>query len=270
MTARVVVVGSLNIDLVVGVERHPGPGETVLGGELTRLPGGKGANQALAAARAGAAVHLVGRVGDDADGQTYLAGLAGSGVDVTHVRQTPDATTGTALITVADSGENTIVVAPGANGWVRPSDVDDADGTIRAADVLLVQLELPMDTVVRAVEVARRAGVRAVVNASPVRDVPGALLDAADPVIVNEPEARALGLSDACVTLGARGARWGGRRADPPPVEVVDTTGAGDVFAGTLAARLAEGRTAGEALWSAVDASAAATTWRGAQGWQLR
>lgn len=266
----VVVVGSVNIDLVSHVERHPEPGETLLGSDLVRSPGGKGANQALAAARAGASVVLVGRVGDDADGEAYVAGLRERDVDVGELRTTEGSPTGAALIVVSSAGENTIVVAPGANARLDEADVDAVADTIAAADVLLVQLEVPLECVLRAVEVARQGGTRVVLNPSPVQDLPDTLLDAADPLVVNEHEAQQLGRDDACTTLGSQGATWHGARATPPPVDVVDTTGAGDVFAGTLAAHLASGADDEAALRAAVEASAQATTWDGAQGWSLR
>lgn len=269
MTGRVAVVGSLNLDLVVHVERHPEPGETVMGGDVIRMPGGKGANQAVAAARAGAEVHLVGRVGEDADGQRYLRDLTARGVNTRHVRETADSATGAAMITVAASGENSIVVAPGANARVTVCDVDAAASTIESSDVLVVQLEIPMDAVARAVAVAAEAGVRVVVNPSPVQALPAAVVQAADPAIVNEHEAGALGLADPCVTRGSNGATWRGWSATPAPAPVVDTTGAGDVFAGTLAACLASGLAEPDALKTAVDAATEATTWHGAQGWRL-
>ncbi|QMW68370.1 ribokinase [Mumia sp. ZJ1417] len=265
----VVVVGSLNVDLVTTVARHPEPGETVLGGDLVRLRGGKGANQALAARRAGASVAMIGRVGDDADGRAYRAAMSDAGVDVTHLHLTPAAPTGTALIVVDEAGENSIVVAPGANARLDAADVEAAREMIATADVVLVQLEIA-DEAVRAVAgVAARAGTRLVVNASPVRDLPAEVLRQADPVVLNEHEAAAYGLAtggDAvCVTLGGRGATWGEATATPPPVLPVDTTGAGDAFAGALAAALAARVPREEALRAAVDAGAEATTWPGAQ-----
>lgn len=264
-SARVAVVGSLNVDLVTEVRRHPSPGETVLGGDLRRARGGKGANQAIGAVRAGASVALVGRVGDDADGRAYRDALAAAGVDVTHLRTTPDVATGTALIVVDGQGENTIVVAPGANARLTAADVRDAAGAIREADVVLVQLEIGQDAVDAVSEVAGEAGTRLVLNASPVRPLPPSLLALADPLVVNEHEAREYDAVSLCVTLGSAGARWGEDSAMPPRVEVVDTTGAGDAFAGALAAALAAGEGRAGALGAAVAAGAEATTWLGAQ-----
>lgn len=275
-SAAVCVVGSVNVDLVTGVARLPAPGQTVAGRGLARLPGGKGANQALAAARAGARVGLVGRVGDDDAGTAYRRGLARRGVDCAHLWVTPDETTGQALVTVDDYGENTIVVVSGANARLRPADLDAALPAIRAAAVVLVQLEVPLDTVARAARLAAAAGARVVLNPSPWPDAPADLLvevlAAADPVIVNEHEADRLPSGVArsvCVTLGSRGARWGRHAAPAGATTVVDSTGAGDAFAGTLAAALATGTGPADALSAAVAAGSAACAWPGAQGWTL-
>lgn len=271
----VVVLGSLNADLVVPVHAHPRAGETVLGGELTRHPGGKGANQAAAALAAGASVRLLGRVGDDEVGAAYVRGLSRLGVDVSGVLTTDGRPTGHALITVDTSGENAIVVSSGANAAVSPVDVDAWQAVIASADVLLVQLELPLPSVVTAARAAFRAGVRVVINAAPVADLPGDVYEQADPVVVNEGEAVALGVAppSLCLTLGARGARWirRGRSTEvaAPQVGVIDTTGAGDAFAGTLAAALAAGADELEALDAAVTAGSAAVSRAGAQDWRL-
>lgn len=265
----VCVVGSLNIDLVTTVEAHPRPGETVRGSGLDRLPGGKGANQALAAARAGATTVLCGRIG--ADGTAYRDALAARGVDCAAVRET-DTVSGHALIAVDAHGENTIIVVPGANATLTEAEVATHAEVIASADVLLLQLEIPMPAVVRAARVAREAGVRVVLNPSPWSVPPTELLSAADPVVVNEHEADRLpdGVArSVCVTSGARGARWGEHEvAAPVDVDVVDTTGAGDAFTGALAAALAAGAGEAEALRRAVAAGTAATGWSGAQGWQ--
>ncbi|WP_262852008.1 ribokinase [Mumia quercus] len=268
-TGAVVVVGSLNVDLVTSVARHPSPGETVLGSDLVRLRGGKGANQALAARRAGAGVTMVGRVGDDGDGEAYRSALAEAGVDVTFLQTTPGVPTGTALIVVDPTGENAIVVAAGANARLEADDVRSARAALEGADVVLVQLEIGDEAVRAVAEVAATTGTRLVLNASPVRDLPRSLLAQADPVVVNEHEAQAFGLSGAddgvCVTLGGRGATWGGTTVPAPRVAAVDTTGAGDAFAGALASALAAGAGREDALRAAVAAGAEATTWSGAQ-----
>lgn len=269
MTPRVVVIGSLNIDLVANVPAHPRPGETVLARSLQRSFGGKGANQAVAARRAGADVRLVGCVGDDADGADYLAALTAQGMDVTAVRRVAGAPTGTALVVVDDHGENAIVVAPGANAQVTPDDV--AALTMRPEDVVLLQLEVPLEVVTAAARAAAVAGAQVVLNVAPYAVLPADVLATAEPVVANEHEAARLrGPSQSLVvTRGARGARWERdgvvTEALAPKVEVVDTTGAGDVFAGTLAAALASGADPAVALRRAVDASAESVTRPGAQ-----
>lgn len=266
----VCVVGSLNIDLVTKVAAHPAPGETVRGAGLDRLPGGKGANQAVAAARAGARSVLCGRIGPD--GADYRTGLVRRGVDCDGVLVV-DSPTGHALIAVDERGENTIIVVAGANAELDTDGVDRHRTAIAGADVLLLQLEIPTEAVLRAAAVARAAGVRVVLNPSPWRLPPAELSAVADPLIVNEHEAAALPADTAgsvCVTLGGRGARWGELTAPAPSdVRVVDTTGAGDSFAGALAAALAAGAAREEALRSAVAAGTEACTWPGAQGWRL-
>jgi ribokinase len=266
----VCVVGSLNIDLVTTVAAHPAPGETVRGRGLDRLPGGKGANQALAAARAGARTLLCGRIG--ADGVTYRDGLSERGVDCTGVREVPDTPSGHALIAVDEHGENTIIVIPGANAALDADEVDRHADAIAQADVLLLQLEIPMPGVLRAAALAAGAGVRVLLNPSPWLLPPAELLAVADPLVVNEHEASQLpsgGARSVCVTLGAQGAHWGEHTAAAGDVPVVDTTGAGDSFAGVLAAALAAGADDATALRQAVIAGGEACGWAGAQGWRL-
>ena len=269
---RVLVLGSLNVDLVTRVERHPRPGETVLGEGLDRLAGGKGANQAVAAASAGAEVVMLGAVGDDDAGRSYVQRLQRLGIDTDGVVVRKDEPTGTALIVVDDSGENTIVVAAGANGTVG----EEAIAVVEAAgpgDVLLVQLEVPLETVARACAIAVRRGVRVVLNAAPYAGAPGDAFALADPVVVNEHEARMLadtaGLPGSLlVTFGASGADWNGLRqpaVDVPEAEVVDTTGAGDAFCGVLAAALARGEEREPALRAALQAGADSVRHPGAQ-----
>ncbi|HEX4704421.1 MAG TPA: ribokinase [Pseudonocardiaceae bacterium] len=266
----VCVVGSLNIDLVTTVARHPGPGETVRGAGLDRLPGGKGANQALAAARAGATTLLCGRIG--VDGVEYRDGLVRRGVDCGGVRTVADTASGHALIAVDGRGENTIIVIPGANAAMTADEVTQHADAIAGADVLLLQLEIPMPSVLSAAELARAAGVRILLNPSPWSIPPAELLLVADPLVVNEYEAAELPAdvaSSACVTLGARGARWGAAAVPAPPGDIVDTTGAGDSFAGALAAALASGADRLSALRLATAAGTEACGWPGAQGWRL-
>ena len=267
---RVVVLGSLNVDLVAAVDRHPRPGETVLAQEdLRRYAGGKGANQAVAAAAAGARVTMVGAVGDDDGGRAYLARLRQRGIDVSGVRVVPDQPTGQAWITVSDlDAENMIVVVPGANAHLGEVDLELADG-----DVLLAQLEVPMAVVVAAASRAHAAGARVVLNAAPYAALPPELAAVADPVVVNEHEALLLADSGVVprsllVTFGGAGCSWDGEEHDGTPVaeeELVDSTGAGDAFCGALAAALAAGVGREDALRLASAAGAAAVRRAGAQ-----
>lgn len=269
---RVVVLGSLNIDLVTRVERHPKPGETLTGEGLERLAGGKGANQAVAAAAAGAEVTMVGCVGDDEGGRAYVERLQGKGIDVSAIRTVAGSPSGHALITVAASGENTIVVIPGANACVGDVEL----GSLRQlgpGDVLLLQLEVPLPVVARAALAARDRGARVVLNCAPYAGLPPDVVALADPVVVNEHEALALADSDLVatsllVTFGAKGAAWDGEQLPGvavAPDEVVDTTGAGDAFCGALAAALAAGTGRSEALRLAARAGAEAVRHEGAQ-----
>ncbi|MGN6743624.1 MAG: PfkB family carbohydrate kinase [Amnibacterium sp.] len=264
------VLGSLNVDAIVRVARHPLPGETVLGGPVELRFGGKGANQAVAAAVAGAAVRMVGRVGDDAEGRAYRDRLAAFGVDVAAVRVDPAAATGRAAIAVDGAGENTIIVSPGANAAVGREDLTALDA-LAPDDVLLTQLEIDLEVVGAAVRLAAARGARVVLNAAPFAPLPAEVLALADPVVANEAEAAALAASGAVpvqllVTRGAAGSAWGAievpaeRVADP-----VDTTGAGDTYCGALAAALAAGADPAEAMARAAAAAARSVTWLGAQ-----
>jgi ribokinase len=267
--AVVMILGSLNVDLVTRVERHPAPGETVLGDGLVRVPGGKGANQAVAAAEAGAKVAMVGRVGDDAAGAAYVERMKHLGIDVRGLQVTPATPSGHALIAVSAEGENTIVVIPGANGQVGLADLGPLDA-LGPGDVLLTQLELPLDVIAQGVRTAHGRGARVVLNIAPYASLPAEVLALADPVVANEHEAKQLAADGAdpaslLVTLGGDGARWGELTAATPKVEVVDTTGAGDAFCGALAAALAAGADNEAALTAAVAAGAQAVTRPGAQ-----
>jgi ribokinase len=249
-------VGSINLDLVVRSERLPQPGETVSGARFSRVPGGKGANQAVAAARLGAEVRMIGCVGRDELAEEALAGLREAGVEDGWLAR--DAPTGVALITVDGAGETTIVVAPGANAELRPDDVSVSDGAV------LCQQEIAPDTVARAAELASRF----FLNAAPARD--GA--PEAELTVVNRLELEALGTRRGlvCLTLGAEGAvllEDGEEvaRAAPPPVEAVDGTAAGDAFTACLVVSLLEGRARDEALRRACAAGALAASRFGAQ-----
>jgi ribokinase len=265
VTVRACVVGSTNVDLVLQVPSLPRAGETLLGAAARREAGGKGANQAVALARLGAAVSFVSAVGTDADGDWSLEQLQAEGVDVAAVARV-DAPTGLAVVMVDAVGENSIVVSPGANALV-------AAPTALAADVLLLSLEVPLETVAAAAAVGRRAGVPVVLNAAPAAALPAALLDDVDVLVVNENEWEALGRPTdgrVVVTLGAAGCRVleEGRSVDVPavPVDVVDTTGAGDCFAAALALGIGSGQPLVEAVPLAVRAAALSVTKPGARG----
>ena len=254
---RLTVVGSINLDLVVRAERLPRPGETVSGASFSRVPGGKGANQAVAAARLGADVALVGRVGNDSVAAEALTVLSEAGVEKRWLAK--DVPTGIALITVDGEGETTIVVAPGANAELCPDDLALGD-----AEAVLCQQEIPAETVARAAELAPRF----FLNAAPAREgAPDAEL-----TVVNRLELEALGERRGlvCLTLGAAGAVLleDGRevaRAEPPPVEAVDGTAAGDAFTACLVVSLLEGRSRDESLIRACAAGALAASRFGAQ-----
>ena len=262
------VVGSVNLDIVASVDRLPVPGETVTGAELHRYPGGKGANQALAAQRLGADVQLVACVGDDAVADEALALLHEGGVDLGRCRRVEQAPTGTALISVAPDGENHIVVAPGANRLLESGSLD-----LPVADAMICQLEVPAEPIARA---AGEFGGFFCVNLAPAMHVDVSVLQRADLVIVNETEAMWYGDSlDACrgmiaTTFGAAGAllqRQGEdiARAKPPRIDAVDTTAAGDSFTAALTVALVEGQDPEAALAFACAAGAAAATKMGAQ-----
>lgn len=284
--STVAVVGSCNVDFVVPVPKLPGPGETVLGGDHLRFPGGKGANQSVAAAKLGSRVAFVGCVGDDSLAPTIVSALDGVGVDTSWLRRVPDVPSGIALITVAEDGENTIAVSPGANARVAPADIEAAAPVLSGAAVTLVQLEISLDAVTAAV---RAAGGRVVLNPAPARELPADLLASVDVLVPNrselgvlarapEPstpdEAAALAATLAgpravVVTLGADGALVveGGKATHVPATEVtaVDTTGAGDAFCGALADGLARGENLVAAAEWAVRVAGVSTTRWGAQ-----
>ncbi len=293
----VVVVGSVNADLIVQVEHRPGAGETVLGGDLAVRPGGKGANQAVAAARLGAGVTFVGCVGSDAYAGLLVESLVEAGVDVRELRRVPGPS-GTALITVTPDGDNSIVVSPGANARMEPARLDELGDTFAAARIAVLQCELPLPVVERAAMLAGEHGVRLQLNLAPPAPLPAAVLALADPLVVNEHEAAALlnrsaggppgrtgsagsagpddladllalGPRSVVLTLGRHGAvaGWpeGRARVEAPRVSAVDTTGAGDALAGALACRLALGDVLTDAVGYAVRVGSTAVMRRGAQ-----
>jgi ribokinase len=289
--ADVFVLGSINQDFILKVERRPEPGETVTNAELSTQNGGKGANQAAAAALLGASVTFLGRVGDDEFGGPLVRALADKGIDTGLVEQASGKSTGAAFITVTPDGENAITVAPGANRSLTPEDVDAASGKIGDSSVLVAQMEIPVKTVLRAVEVADEKGTRALVNLAPTFEVPRELLEKLDPLVVNEheagfllgsrvegvdgalsaaPELLSLGPRSAVITVGEDGAVFADGESTghlpAPEVDVVDTTGAGDAFVGALAIKLAHNASLEEAVAYAVRAGAGAVTKEGAQG----
>ncbi len=283
--ANILVVGSINMDLVVRVPHSPMPGETVLGGDFETFPGGKGANQAVAAARMGGDVTMVGRVGNDDFGDTLIQGLLQDNVKTTHVTKDPQAPTGIAMIAVAANGENSIVVASGANMEVTEEDVAKASSLMEKTDILLVQLECPLEAVIAAVDLAKAHHVPVVLNPAPAQPIPKTLLANVDYLTPNESELAILsgvkgidagiqklqewGLKALVVTLGEKGARVISEGVDRhlPAYEVsaVDTTAAGDAFNGAFAVTLAEKKSLFDAVQYSMAAGALAVTKRGAQ-----
>ncbi|MEH0579929.1 MULTISPECIES: ribokinase [Streptomyces] len=270
----IVVLGSTNMDLVAYVEKPPQRGETVTGREFRTIPGGKGANQAIAAAHAGATVSMIGAVGNDSFGARLRSTLEHSGVNTDHLR-TVESPSGTAHIVVDDEGGNAIVVVPGANGTVDHL-VPGDEVLISSADALLLQLEVPLAAVVAGARAARAHGVRTILTPAPAQPLPPELLAATDLLVPNEHEATALtGRTDpreaatalldsvpqVVVTLGSAGSLYAARGAEPltvpaPHVAAVDSTGAGDTFVGALAVALGEERPVREALaWAAAAAA---------------
>jgi ribokinase len=287
---EVVVVGSLNMDLVARASRLPVPGETVAGHAFATVPGGKGANQAVASARLGARTAMIGSLGDDAFGAQLRAGLEADGIDCGGVRTVAGVSSGVALIVVDDAGRNGIVVVPGANGHLAPADVDAHHGAIAGARVVVLQLETPLATVEYAARMAHALGKTVVLNPAPARALPESLLACADFLVPNEVEAAALagmavgsvdaaleagrrlrqaGAGTVLVTLGGQGVVAvgpGGARHHPArKVEAVDTTAAGDTFIGGLCAALVRGRPLPAAIGFAQAAAAISVTRPGAQ-----
>jgi ribokinase len=288
---HVLVVGSLNMDLVVRMPQIPRPGETLLGGVFKTFPGGKGANQAVAAARLGARVTMVGCVGSDAFGREMLEMLAAEGIDTTHIRVRPDFATGVALIQVDDHGQNSIAVASGANFQLTREDVENAIQSMDDFDVLVMPLEIPVETVYAAAQVASRRGAKVLLNPAPAQTLDRSLLELVDVLLPNEYEAAlmaglpslqseadvrtaakkllTLGPQNVMITMGSRGAILFEENTESNvsafPVHVVDTTAAGDCFVGALAVALCEGKTLASAAEFASAAAAISVTRNGAQ-----
>lgn len=270
-------------------ERLPVPGETIIGRQFLMASGGKGANQAVAAARLGADVTLIARVGNDVFGQNALTGFRTEGISTEWITQDASTPSGVALILVDSTGENVIVVAPGANAQLRPEHVRQAQAAIQTASVLLLQLEVPVDTMLEAARTAHASGVRVILNPAPAQALPEELVRLADVITPNQTEAAilagaqgedkppealaqrllAMGAGAVAMTLGAEGAllvtKEGAERVASPKVKAVDATAAGDAFNGALAVGLAEGLTLKEAAAFAVKAAAISVTRAGAQ-----
>ena len=284
------VIGSSNTDLLIKTDRIPDPGETVLGGTFMMNAGGKGANQAVAVARMGGDVIFVTRIGDDMFGRGSLAGYERDGIDVSHIIKDKAAPSGVALITVDAKGENCIVVAPGANNRLLPADIDAVADAIRHSEYLLMQMEIPMETIEHAAAIACEAGKKVVLNPAPAACLSDRLLSGLYLITPNRSESRLLtgvtvadwesaeraadvllerGAGNVVITLGSLGSLVRNRelseRVPACRVEAVDTTAAGDVFNGALCVALAEGRTLVEAVRFATRASAISVTRMGAQ-----
>ena len=292
----IVVIGSINMDLVLRVPRMPLPGETLTGGAFRTIPGGKGANQAVACARlsgkvaaGGQQVAMVGCVGDDAFGATLRAALVGDGIIDSHITTLPGVASGIASILVDDNGQNSIVIAGGANDLLSPAHIDAAKELIEQADIVVLQLETPMATVVHAIKLARSLGKTVVLNPAPAASLPAGVLELVDYLIPNEIEAamlagvspegadvkalaaalQKLGSDNVIITLGSKGvhaALYGGDTTFPAEVvKAVDTTAAGDTFIGGFVAGLASGMDEAEAIQQGQRAAAWSVTKPGAQ-----
>ena len=286
----IVVFGSINMDLVVRSPRLPQPGETLTGHSFFTAPGGKGANQAVACARLGAPTRMIGRVGDDVFGTTLRDGLQADGVEIERVFVQPAISSGTAVITVNDAAENTIIIVPGANGQVGDDDLARLGEVLAGASALLLQLEVPLASVVAAAQAARARGVPVILDPAPAQELPDELYAAADIITPNEVEAAMLvgfpidgeasaaraaeqllarGVRKVVIKLGARGAFWhdGAASGFIPAfkVQAIDTVAAGDAFNGGLAAALDAGLPLEQALRWGMAAGALSTTRAGAQ-----
>jgi ribokinase len=290
MSKKILVIGSSNTDMVVKTTRFPQPGETIIGGDFFMFPGGKGANQAVAAARMGGDVCFICKTGDDLFGRQAEAGFRQEGIHTQYILKAPDLASGVALITVDASGENEIVVAPGANNALLPADLDAAAAAFKAASVLLIQLEIPLDTVVHAIQKAHRIGQKTILNPAPARPLPDDLYPCLWLITPNETEAELLtgiqvqdadtaaraatvllekGVQNVLITLGAKGAFFMNHTEQllipTPKVTAVDTTAAGDVFNGALAVAISDQQGWQADITLACKAAAISVTRMGAQ-----
>jgi len=289
---NILVVGSSNTDLTIKVPEIPRPGETLLGGAFQTFPGGKGANQAVAAARAGGNVVFIASVGDDTYGANAIKGYKLDNINTENIKICRTKPSGVAMITISGAGENAIAVAPGANHELFPADMEEAEEAFVEADTMLVQLEIPLDTVQKAVELCREFSTRVILNPAPAAELPGEILEATDIITPNETEAEVLtgiavkgeddaalaadqlhrrGVGTVIITLGSRGAFLSDKKSGIRSlvqgfrVEAVDTTAAGDVFNGQLAVSLAEGLSLEDAVRTAHAAAALSVQKLGAQ-----
>jgi ribokinase len=289
-TKKIVVVGSCNTDMVIKAERLPVPGETILGGTFFMNPGGKGANQAVAASRMGGNVTLISRTGNDVFGKQSVMLYNTENIKTDYIFSDPKHPSGVALITVDSNGENCIVVASGANAYLLPADIDKAISEIENADLVLLQLEIPIETVEYVAEIANRKGVKVILNPAPARALSDNLLRNTYIIIPNKNEAEILsgirvmdvesarqaadiisakGVDIVVITLGSQGALIKDKEeyhfVEAVKVDAVDTTAAGDTFCGSVCVGLAEGKSVLEAVQLAARASAITVTRMGAQ-----
>lgn len=287
---KILVIGSSNMDLVIQADHFPRPGETIIGGNFSMIPGGKGANQAVAAARLGGKVALVAQVGDDLFGQANLDNYQREGIDIANVERHPDVPTGVALISVDKSGENTIIVASGANAEMGINNLERASMLFEWADVVLLQLEIPLEVVTEAARMAKAQGKKVILNPAPARSLPAELLENVDIITPNETEAEFLtgisvsdissaalaaarfnasGVQKVIITLGENGAFLAdGNTEEIIPtqrVKAVDTTAAGDTFNGALAVSLGRGESMNAAVTFALKAATLSVQRLGAQ-----
>lgn len=292
MMKKIVVVGSSNTDLIIKVPEIPRPGETLLGGEFRTFPGGKGANQAVAAARAGGDVIFIAAVGDDAYGNEAISGYRLDNINTENIKVCKGIPSGIAMITVSEKGENAITVASGANAELRPEDLEEAEEPFNEADYMLIQLETPLDTVLKAVELCNELNTKVILNPAPAADLSNEILQKVNIITPNETEAERLtgilvsdensaasaaealhkrGVDTVIITMGAKGAYLSDNESKARfmvpgfSVQAVDTTAAGDVFNGQLAVSLAEGKELERAVLEAHGAAAISVQKLGAQ-----